>query len=176
MKRWSASVLALIMSVGIRASSRDRIPDNYHGERTPLQAALAGIVRKVCDRIATAEVWTFKDLAVAVDLEPPGVKGRPAAWWSLTTGPWCYADATQAEHIKEVIRKSRITLIIREGGDPRLCIVNELTGARSLTESPREQDVSAVELPCEDVLKSFETLAELPEGARADILKLLRSR
>jgi hypothetical protein len=175
MKRWSASVLALIMSVGIRASARDRIPDNYHGERTPLQAALAGIIHKVCDRIATDEVWTFKDLAVAVDLEPPGVKGRPASWWSPITVPWCYADPRQAEHIKEVIRKSRITLIIREG-NPRLCIVNEFTGARSLTQSTREQDVSAVELPCEDVLKSFESLAELPEGARADILKLLRSR
>jgi hypothetical protein len=89
--------------------------------------------------------------------------------------PSCYADATQAEHIKEVIRRSRITLIIREG-DPRLCIVNELTGARSLTESASEQDASAVELPCEDVLKSFETLAEPPESARAEILKLLRSR
>lgn len=175
MKRWSASVPALIMSVGIRAGAQDRIPDNYHGERTPLQAALAGIVRKACDRIATDEVWTFKDLAVAVDLEPPGVRGRPASWWSRVTGPWCYADAKQAELIKGVIRKSRITLIIREG-DPRLCIVNELTGARSLTESAREQDASAVELPCADVLKSFETLAELPESARADILKLLRSQ
>src|SRR5258708_4870525 len=126
---------------------------------------------------ATKALLTYGDMAVVVQLYPPPtdlrredlpsgkVPWRPAwvAGWYLSKPP----------EIREVIEKGEFALVLREQ-DGETCLVNPLSGNRILHETARQQDTTAVELPCAEIWEKLGSLG-LAEGAQSEVAKYLRT-
>src|SRR6266849_3570031 len=102
-----------------------------------------------------ADRWSCLDV---VPWRPAWVDG-----WSLSKPP----------EIREVIEKSEFALVLREQ-DGETCVVNPLSGKRILQETARQQDTTAVELPCAEIWQKLGSLG-LPESAQSEVAKYLQT-
>lgn len=150
----------------------------FHGDETALRRILSHIQEST---IVDGGLWTYRDMAVVVQLHPSPLDFRAEDVPFSGQVPWRPAwilgwqireQLTKSE--QEVFAVSRVTMIHREQ-DGLTCVVNELTGERIFKEKASQQNATAVEMPCERIWSQFETMVQLPEEFRREISQLLKT-
>lgn len=176
-RRMIFGIVIACLASAPRAATGDNVFPVFHGEKTPLQEMLMRLRKS---RLVDGHVWTYSNLMVLVQLYPGPMDFRAEDVPFRGQVPWrpaweCgwFVKNQVSKSQQEVFAKSRVTMVLAEE-DGTTCVVNELTGERIFREKAGQQDGSAVELPCEKMWSRFETLAYLPEDAKAEISLLLK--
>lgn len=133
------------------ASGAAQLPPLVIGDATPLRQVLfhaAGKHAKAGLLVTRANVAIMvirfpTSLGIMASQLPRGILPWRPVWLYLE-------DVIESPKDREVIAKSLFALVDREE-DGTTCMLNELTGKRILAQWPKEQDSTAVELPCKDV-------------------------
>jgi hypothetical protein len=162
---------AICLSVAVARAAQ---PPVFLGDNTDLRKALRYAAEYV------EAVYTVKNLAVMVRVYPEELDFRVAdhvpghvPWRPAWLHPLLLSERIDKAEI-ELLKKSNFTQIMREE-DGKTCLVNELTGARVFSQSSQQQDRTAVEMPCSKIWESFETLAEVSEESRLEIISMLKA-
>jgi hypothetical protein len=102
---------------------------------------------------------------------PPGF-ALHIAWVEPVRARHLY-DPSLIKKVEHVLRKSDIILLLRKQ-DGKACILNELWGRRIFEQRAKEQDATAITLPCEDIWSRPE-MPNLSEPDQRTISELLRT-
>jgi hypothetical protein len=177
-RRVTLGIAIVILASALGAATAEKRFPSFHGEKTPLQELLSHLRDS---RLVDGYVWTYSDFMVLIQLYPSPMDFRAedvpfqgrVPWRPAWESGWVVKSQLTSPQ-QEIFARSRVTMLLREQ-DGKTCVVNELTGERIFTEKAPQQDATAVEIPCEKIWSQFETLVQLPEPAKSEISRLLKT-
>lgn len=146
----------------------------FHGEDGALRKAMR-LARY--SRLNDGHTWTYGSIAITAVLYPrrhdvrlSEVPKGVVPWRPVAISRFDWKKSPEAQ---EVIERSTIILVLR-AEDGTTCVVNRLPGERIYKETLREQDVTAVELPCAEIWERG-LLPEMPADARQQLTEYLKT-